>query len=187
MNFAHTDPALKAVVDRWTTGADRKTMNGLLDRLGRDAAGRLSELADIADRNPPVLQQFDKAGDRVDRISYHPAYLELCRAAYNEYGLSAMSHRKGLHGWGSVPPPLAKYLASYVFVQAEFGLACPVSMTDAAARTLRMFGDPAVFSPWIDALTSTDPEHAKTGAMFMTEIQAGTDIACTETRAERDG
>ena len=148
---------------------------------------RLSELADIADKNPPVLQQFDKAGDRVDRISYHPAYLELCRAAYNEYGLSAMSHRKGLHGWDSVHPPLAKYLASYIFVQAEFGLACPVSMTDAAARTLRMFGDPAVFSPWIDALTSTDPEQAKTGAMFMTEIQAGTDIACTETRAERDG
>ncbi|MFI2533554.1 acyl-CoA dehydrogenase, partial [Rhodococcus erythropolis] len=95
MNFAHTDPALTAVVDRWTAGADRETLNGLLDRLGRDAAGRLSELADIADKNPPVLQQFDKAGDRVDRISYHPAYLELCRAAYNEYGLSAMSHRKG--------------------------------------------------------------------------------------------
>ncbi|MCQ4152243.1 acyl-CoA dehydrogenase family protein [Rhodococcus qingshengii] len=187
MNFAHTDPALTAVVDRWTAGADRETLNGLLDRLGRDAAGRLSELADIADKNPPVLQQFDKAGDRVDRISYHPAYLELCRAAYNEYGLSAMSHRKGLHGWDSVHPPLAKYLASYIFVQAEFGLACPVSMTDAAARTLRMFGDPAVFSPWIDALTSTDPGQAKTGAMFMTEIQAGTDIACTETRAERDG
>ena len=144
MNFAHTDPALTAVVDRWTAEADRETLNGLLDRLGRDAAGRLSELADIADKNPPVLQQFDKAGDRVDRISYHPAYLELCRAAYNEYGLSAMSHRKGLHGWDSVHPPLAKYLASYIFVQAEFGLACPVSMTDAAARTLRMFGDPAV-------------------------------------------
>ena len=94
MNFAHTDPALTAVVDRWTAEADRETLNGLLDRLGRDAAGRLSELADIADKNPPVLQQFDKAGDRVDRISYHPAYLELCRAAYNEYGLSAMSHPK---------------------------------------------------------------------------------------------
>ncbi len=80
-----------------------------------------------------------------------------------------------------------KYLASYVFVQAEFGLACPVSMTDAAARTLRMFGDPDVFGPWIDALTSTDPDGAMTGAMFMTEPQAGTDIARTETRAERDG
>ncbi len=27
-------------------------------------------------------------------------------------------------------------------------------MTDAAARTLRMFGDSEVFGPWIDGLTS---------------------------------
>ncbi|BAH50911.1 acyl-CoA dehydrogenase family protein [Rhodococcus opacus] len=187
MNFAHTDPALRAVVDRWTAASERDKLNALLGRLGADAAGRLDALAATADKNPPVLEQFDRDGDRIDRISYHPAYQELCRAAYSEYGLSALSHRRGLHGWDAVPPHLVKYLASYVFVQAEFGLACPVSMTDAAARTLRMFGNPDVFGPWIDALTSTEPEGAMTGAMFMTEPQAGTDIARTETVAERDG
>jgi acyl-CoA dehydrogenase len=72
-------------------------------------------------------------------------------------------------------------------VQAEFGLACPVSMTDAAARTLRKFGDPKLFGAYIDGLTSTDAETRYTGAMFMTETQAGTDIAMTETRAVPDG
>ncbi|TQC47743.1 acyl-CoA dehydrogenase [Rhodococcus sp. WS4] len=187
MNFAHTDPALRAVAARWTAPSDRDKLNALLGRLGADAAGRLDALAATADKNPPVLEQFDRDGDRIDRIVYHPAYQELCHAAYSEYGLSALSHRGGLHGWDAVPPHLVKYLASYVFVQAEFGLACPVSMTDAAARTLRMFGDPAVFGTWIDGLTSTDPQQAMTGAMFMTEPQAGTDIARTETRAERDG
>ncbi|MDM7487803.1 acyl-CoA dehydrogenase family protein [Rhodococcus sp. GXMU-t2271] len=186
MNYAHTDPALRAVVDRWIAEADRNLTDGLLDRLGEDAAQRLEGLAATANAHPPVLRQYDRDGQRVDTIDYHPAYLELCRAAYSEYGLSALSHRP-LHGWTDVPPHLVKYLASYLFVQAEFGLACPVSMTDAAARTLRMFGDPATFGPWIDGLTSTDPATALTGAMFMTETQAGTDIARTETRAEFDG
>ena len=34
-------------------------------------------------------------------------------------------------------PPAAKYALSYLFVQAEFGLCCPLSMTDALARTLQ--------------------------------------------------
>ncbi|MCR8695325.1 acyl-CoA dehydrogenase family protein [Rhodococcus pyridinivorans] len=186
MNHAHTDPALHAVLDRWISDADRPLTDRLLERLGADAADRLDALAATANAHPPVLHQYDPDGERIDRIEYHPAYLELRRAAYSEYGLSALSHRP-IHDWTDTPPHLVKYLASYLFVQAEFGLACPVSMTDAAARTLRMFGDPEVFGPWIDGLTSTDPATALTGAMFMTETQAGTDIAKTGTRAEFDG
>ncbi|MFD6895246.1 acyl-CoA dehydrogenase family protein [Rhodococcus sp. NPDC060086] len=186
MNYAHEDPALRSVVDRWIDDSDRALTDRLLDRLGADAAQRLDALAATANANPPTLRQYDRDGNRIDTIDYHPAYVELCRAAYSEYGLSALSHRP-VHGWTDVPPHLVKYLASYLFVQAEFGLACPVSMTDAAARTLRMFGDPDVFGPFVDGLTSTDVDTSLTGAMFMTETQAGTDIAKTETRAEFDG
>src|SRR5574338_1683588 len=186
MNYAQEDPALEAVVDRWIAEPDRALTDRLLDRLGADAAQRLDGLAAVANANPPTLRQYDRDGNRIDTIDYHPSYLELSRAAYSEYGLSALSHRP-VHGWDDVPPHLVKYLASYLFVQAEFGLACPVSMTDAAARTLRMFGDPDVFGPFVDGLTSTDPDASLTGAMFMTEPQAGTDIAQTETVAERDG
>lgn len=185
MNPELNDPALSLVVDRWLTGDDRTRTLDLLMRLTADTE-RLSDLASVADRNPPQLRQFDREGTRIDEIDYHPAYQQLCDAAYREYALSALSHRPA-HGWETKPPHLVKYLASYVFVQSEFGLACPVSMTDAAARTLRMFGDPAVFQPWIDGLTATDPETAMTGAMFMTEPQAGTDIAQTATIATRDG
>ena len=115
----------------------------MLTALGADAAQRLAPLADVADKNPPRLEQFNREGDRVDTIDYHHSYQELEKASrpYEEYGLSALSHRGGLHGWDDVPPHLVKYILSYVFVQAEFGLACPVSMTDAAARTLRKFGE----------------------------------------------
>ena len=51
MNFAHTDPALRAVVDRWTAPSDRDKLNTLLDRLGADAGDRLDALAATADKN----------------------------------------------------------------------------------------------------------------------------------------
>lgn len=186
MNFATSDPALLPLVGRYLDTEDRDLLVPVLTELGDDAANRLAGLADTADKNPPVLEQFDRDGNRVDAISYHPSYLELSKAAYEQYGLSALSHR-GIHGWKDIPPHLAKYALSYVFVQAEFGLACPVSMTDAAARTLRKFGDPDLFRAYIDRLTSTEADTRYTGAMFMTETQAGTDIAMTETRAVPDG
>lgn len=186
MNYVDLDPALNPLIETYLEPADRERLAPVLTALGADAAQRLAPLADVADKNPPTLAQFDREGDRVDAIDYHASYQELRKAAYEEYGLSALSHR-GLHGWDDVPPHLVKYILSYVFVQAEFGLACPVSMTDAAARTLRKFGAGEQIAEAIDRLISTDGDQRFTGAMFMTEIQAGTDIAQTETVAERDG
>lgn len=186
MNFVTSDPALLPLVERYLDAEDRDLLIPVLTELGADAANRLAPLADLADKNKPTLEHFDRDGNRVDAITYHPSYLELSKAAYEQYGLSALSHR-GIHGWTNTPPHLAKYVMSYVFVQAEFGLACPVSMTDAAARTLRKFGDPKLFGAYIDGLTSTKAETRYTGAMFMTETQAGTDIAMTATQAVPDG
>ncbi|WP_286166717.1 acyl-CoA dehydrogenase family protein [Arthrobacter sp. AQ5-05] len=186
MNFATSDPALLPLIERYLGPEDREKLVPVLTELGRDVAERLAPLADIADKNKPTLEHFDRDGKRVDKITYHPSYIELSQAAYETYGLSALSHR-GIHGWENTPPHLAKYAMSYVFVQAEFGLACPVSMTDAAARTLRKFGDPELFAPYIEGLVSTDADTRFTGGMFMTETQAGTDIAMTETQAVRDG
>ncbi|PCC55852.1 acyl-CoA dehydrogenase [Brevibacterium aurantiacum] len=186
MNYVDLDPALQPLIESYLESADRELLAPVLTALGADAAQRLAPLADVADKNPPRLEQFNREGDRVDTIDYHHSYQELQKAAYEEYGLSALSHR-GLHGWDDVPPHLVKYILSYVFVQAEFGLACPVSMTDAAARTLRKFGDGEQIAEAIDRLISTDSDHRFTGAMFMTEIHAGTDIAQTSTVAERDG
>ncbi|SMX84851.1 Acyl-CoA dehydrogenase [Brevibacterium sp. 239c] len=186
MNYVDLDPALQPLIESYLEPADRDRLAPVLAALGADAAERLAPLADVADKNPPTLAQFDREGDRVDAIDYHASYQELQKAAYEEYGLSALSHR-GLHGWDDLPPHLVKYILSYVFVQAEFGLACPVSMTDAAARTLRKFGEGQQITEAIDRLISTDPDHRFTGAMFMTEIHAGTDIAQTSTVAERDG
>jgi hypothetical protein len=35
-------------------------------------------------------------------------------------------------------PPIVKYALTYLFVQSEFGLCCPLSMTDSLTRTLEV-------------------------------------------------
>ncbi|MBL6078319.1 acyl-CoA dehydrogenase family protein [Belnapia sp. T18] len=155
-----------------------------LDRMGALAGGRLDELAGVADHNPPVLKPRTRRGEDAAAIDYHPAYREMERVAFGEFGLAAMSHRPGVLGWPEAMPPAAKYALSYLFVQAEFGLCCPLSMTDALARTLRRFGDPALVARYLPGLTSTDLDALRQGAMFMTEQGAGSDIAATAVTAE---
>jgi alkylation response protein AidB-like acyl-CoA dehydrogenase len=76
---------------------------------------------------------------------------------------------------------------TYVYVQAEFGVCCPLSMTDSLTRTVRKFADPALVERYIAGLTSQDMDALTQGAMFITEQKAGSDVGATETRAVRDG
>ena len=154
-----------------------------LRRLGGLAGGELDELAGIADRHPPTLSLRNRQGQDQQRIDKHPAYVALERVAFSDYGLAAMSHRGGVLGWAAPMPPAAKYALSYLFVQAEFGLCCPLSMTDSLARTLRRFGAPALVERFLPQLTTQDFDALYQGAMFMTEQGAGSDIAATAVEA----
>jgi alkylation response protein AidB-like acyl-CoA dehydrogenase len=158
-----------------------------LERLGGLAGGALDELAAAADRNPPVLHHRTRTGEDRQWIEKHPAYRRLEEVAFAEYGLAAMSHRAGVLGWPAPMPPVVKYAFTYLYVQVEFGVCCPLSMTDSLTRTLRKFGDPALVAQFLPALTSQDLDTLAQGAMFMTEQGAGSDVGATETRAVRAG
>ncbi|MFE5685840.1 acyl-CoA dehydrogenase family protein [Streptomyces sp. NPDC056512] len=186
MNYADRDPALRPFLDRVLSADDRARVEPLLTELGALAAGDLDRQAALADANPPRLVQYAPGGERVDEIAYHPAHDRAAAIAYEEFGLAAMSHRPGVHGWPSKVPHTVKYALSYLYVQSEFGMACPLSMTDSAARILRLF-DPERYAAEIAALSSTDPALRATGAMFMTEKQGGTDVGLTETVATDQG
>ena len=152
-------------------------------RLGALVGGRLDVLAGLADRNPPTLSVRSRSGADESRIDKHPAYVEMERLAYADFGLAALSHRAGVLGWTQPMPPAAKYALTYLFVQAEFGLCCPVSMTDSLTRTLRKFGDPRLIEQFLPSLTTLDFDELSQGAMFMTEQGAGSDVSATTTTA----
>ncbi len=157
-----------------------------LQRLGALAGSLLDELAGTADKHPPTLSVRSRSGMDVSHVDKHPAYVELERYAYSEFGLAALSHRGGVLGWPTPMPPAAKYALTYLFVQAEFGLCCPVSMTDSLARTLRKFGDLALVEQVLPMVTTQDFDTLHQGAMFMTEQGAGSDVSATETQAIQD-
>jgi acyl-CoA dehydrogenase len=156
-------------------------------RLGELAGGPLDAMAMTADHHPPTLEHRTRTGIDQQRILKHPAYVEMERLAFAEFGLAAMSHRAGVLGWPATMPAAAKYAMTYLFVQAEFGLCCPLSMTDSLTRTLRKFGSPELVERFLPALLAQDLDSLAQGAMFMTEQGAGSDIAATSTLARPDG
>lgn len=157
-----------------------------LHRLGELAGGELDRLAHSADLNPPTLEHRSRAGVDAQRILKHPDYVAMERLAFSEFGLAAMSHRAGVLGWNQPMPAAAKYALTYLFVQAEFGLCCPLSMTDSLTRTLRKYGRPELVQRYLADLTTQDLDALSQGAMFMTEQGAGSDVSATETLARPD-
>lgn len=187
LNLYAADPGFKALLALYLPAALHAHLQPHFERLGLLAGGELDALAHTADFNPPALQQRTRSGEDRPRIDKHPAYRQLELVAFAEYGLAAMSHRPGVLGWPEKMPPAVKYALTYLYVQAEFGVCCPLSMTDSLTRTLSKFGDPALIERLLPALTSQDMDRLTQGAMFMTEQAAGSDVGATETRAVREG
>lgn len=184
LNFFHADPWGAAMAGLYLPPDLYAHLEPHLTALGALAGGALEEEAHTADHHQPVLLHRDRRGEDDERIVYHPAYRSMERRAFGDYGLAAMSHRGGVLGWPTPLPPAAKYALTYYFCHAEFGLMCPVSMTDSLARTLRRYGAPDLVARYLPALTSTDMDALSQGAMFMTEQGAGSDIANTAVVAE---
>lgn len=126
LNAFASDPAFDALLDIYLPEDLQDRLRPELDRMGGLVGDRLEELALAADHNPPELKLRDRTGQRSETIEKHPAYEELERYAFSEFGLAAMSHRAGVFGAETKLHPMAKYALVYLFVQAEFGLCCPL-------------------------------------------------------------
>lgn len=184
INFFSSDPDFARLLNLHLGNALYQELEGQLVSLGQRASGELDVWALSADKNPPQLRHRTRRGEALQSIDKHPDYVALERVAYSELGLASMSHdtREGKNA----PPPLVKYALTFLFVQAEFGLCCPVSMTDSLTRTLRKFGAPELVARFLPMLASRDFDTLFQGAMFMTEQAAGSDVARIATRAARE-
>jgi alkylation response protein AidB-like acyl-CoA dehydrogenase len=187
MNFYRADPALTDLLRLHLPEATFRHIEPHLDRLGAMAGGHLDECARLADRHTPVLHQRDKFGRDTQWIEYHPAYRELERAAFSEFGIHAMSIRKGVLGWPEKFPVVAKHAFTFLFNQAEFGLGCPINVTDGCAKLLNNFGSEALKEKYLDGLTQTDMSKLTQGGQFMTEKEGGSDVGTLTTRAVQEG
>ncbi len=187
MNFYRADPALTDLLRIHLPDGLFRHIEPHLDRLGALAGGHLDECARLADRHVPVLHQRDRFGRDVQWIEYHPAYRELERVAFGEFGIHAMSLRQGILGWPEKFPVVAKHAFTFLFNQAEFGLGCPINVTDGCAKLLASFGSEALKAKYLDGLTQTDMEKLTQGGQFMTEKEGGSDVGTLTTTAVAEG
>ncbi|MEO8651280.1 MAG: acyl-CoA dehydrogenase family protein [Hyphomicrobiaceae bacterium] len=187
LNFFRADASLSDLLQLHLPADLWSHIEPHLDRLGALAGDHLDTCARLADKHTPILHARDRFGNDVQRIEYHPAYRELERVGFGEFGIHAMSHRKGILGWAGTYPAVAKHAFTYLFNQAEFGMGCPLNVTDGAAMLLARYGDPALQAKYLDRLTETDMSRLTQGAQFMTEKEGGSDVGSLTTIAKREG
>jgi putative acyl-CoA dehydrogenase len=162
--------------------------NDRLTQFGaRCGSAEVAEWAMQANRNPPQLKNFDRYGERLDEVEFHPAYHELIGLGLGA-GVSSVA-------WSGVQAGHVLHAAlEFLMSQAEPGVCCPMTMTYASVAALRH--QPEIAAQWTPKILSATYDSASapvrdkkavTIGMAMTEKQGGSDVRANTTRAERSG
>jgi acyl-CoA dehydrogenase len=182
-NFYAVDRGLRDLLQLYLEPNDFRRLEPHFDRLGVLAGGRLDELARAADKHPPVLNARDRFGRDEDWIDYHSSYREMEKIAFGDFQFHAMSHRAGTLGMDRPLPAVAKYALQYLFVQAEFGLMCPISVTDTSIHLVSKFASAELKDYLLPKMLSDNTAALWKGTQFMTERAGGSDVGAIETTA----
>jgi acyl-CoA dehydrogenase len=186
-DFYALDRGLRDLLEIYLPADVRAKLAPHFQRLGILAGGRLDQLARTADKHGPVLHPRDAMGRDEDWIEYHPAYREMEQIAFGDFQFHAMSHRAGALGLDAPLPPVAKYACQYLFVQGEFGIMCPISVTDTSIYLIRKYASQQLKDYLLPRMLSADPAVQWKGTQFMTEKAGGSDIGRVETVARNEG
>jgi len=187
LNFYDLDRGFRGLLKLYLSQEDHQRLEPHFRRLGELAGGKLDKLSRIADKHAPVLNPRDAYGRDEDWIDYHPAYREMEAIAFGDFQFHAMSHRGGVLGMDRPLPAVAKYAFQYLFVQSEFGLMCPISVSDTSTHLIRKFASVELKDYLLPKMLSADMATLWKGTQFMTERAGGSDVGAIETIARRDG
>ncbi len=185
-DFWAVDRGVRDLIGLYLDPAVRRHLTPHFERMGKLAGGRLDEIARIADRHGPVLHTRDRYGRDEDWIEYHPAYREMEQIAFGDFQFHAMVHRPGVLGLDRPLPAVAKYAFQYLFVQGEFGIMCPVSVSDTSIHLIRRYGSEELKAYLLPRMLSGDLKTLWKGTQFMTEKAGGSDVGQVETIARNE-
>ena len=166
-----------------------------LSALGREAgSAEAREHGMLANAHKPELTTYDRYGNRIDEVVFHPSWHWLMTRAVG-HGLQAAPWEQA--DAGSPHAHVRRAAGFFAWSQTEPGHGCPISMTYAAVPALRADPDySAIAKEWTPALASTTydpgirPVAEKAGAlagMGMTEKQGGSDVRANVTEARPTG
>ncbi len=141
----------------------------------------------LANENHPHLTSYDRYGNRIDEVAFHPSWHWLMERAVG-HGLAAAPWEQ--QAAGATSAHVRRAAGFMAWSHTEPGHGCPISMTYASIPALR--ADDAVAKEWTPLLASTTydpglrPLAQKRGAlagMGMTEKQGGSDVRANVTEA----
>jgi putative acyl-CoA dehydrogenase len=174
----------RALVEGVTRHGSAEVVDDLL-ALGAEAGtAEAREHGMLANEHHPHLTPYDRYGNRIDEVEFHPSWHWLMERAVG-HGLAATPWEQ------DSPHAHVRRAAGFMaWSHTEPGHGCPISMTYASIPALRV--DDAIAKEWTPLLASTtyDPglraPSTKRGAlagMGMTEKQGGSDVRANVTEA----
>ena len=144
-NLFASDVALREAVKREQAGWAEEGLSGLGATLGKPETIKLGF---DANKYTPVLRTLDRYGHRLDEVEFHPAWHELMGIAL----------RAGLHSSPWAEPKAGAHVAraagTYMLMQVESGVYCPIAMTYGSVPTLRQA--PKVAEEWLPRIFARD-------------------------------
>lgn len=155
-----------------------------LRQYGHQVGHGLMQAGFLANHYKPEFRTHNRFGQRIDEVTYHPAYHQLMRAAI-EAGIPSIPWAEPRQGAN-----VARAALEYMHHQADSGSGCPLTMTFAAVPSIKT--TPALAEVWLPKITARHydernaPWFEKQGVtigMAMTEKQGGSDVRANTTKA----
>ena len=187
-NVVTADVALSEAVLRHATPEVLESLVSLGAEAGSEEA---REHGLLANRHEPELTPYDRYGQRIDEVSFHPSWHWLMERGVG-HGLQAAPWEE--QESGAEHAHVRRAAGFFAWSQTEPGHGCPLSMTYAAVPALR--ADETLAKEWAPLLAARayDPgvraSGDKAGAlagMGMTEKQGGSDVRTNVTVARPTG
>lgn len=184
------DPLLRQHAASFPAGLQQE-----LEHSGRFVlSAEAQDMARLANTELPKLHSFDRFGNRLDQVEYHPAYHALMRRSVGQGLHSSIWEKQAADFAESGRRHQMRAARFFLMAQLECGHLCPLTMTSASLAVL--MATPALYDEWAPRILTRkyDPSHKppvkKTGltlGMGMTEKQGGTDVAANTTTATHSG
>lgn len=179
------DKPLREGVLREGAGWANERLTAFGELMGRAETIGLGE---TANSNPPALRIYDRFGERVDQVDFHPAWHRLLElgVANRHHSLPWVERRPGAH--------VARAAFNMLRHQLDEGASCPLTMTFAVVPSLEL--QPELAAEWLPRILSDQydprflPAEKKTGCLFgmaLTERQGGSDVRTNRTMAKPRG
>ena len=152
-----------------------------LRNFGNRVVTDIYEMGVDAEEHEPELIQYDPWGTRIDQIKAAKGWTDLHHVAATE-GLVGIGNEREFAEFSRI----YQFAKLYLYTASSAIQACPLAMSDAAAKLIEVFKPMNLLDTTFQKLISRDENLAWTSGQWMTERIGGSDVGNTETIARKE-